>query len=159
MEEVVLLLAEGQGPTDHCDLIQAKNVTTLAGIKGQRWTPDDAEDKWVAALLPADAEATYTGLRNGDGFSSLQSWGETTLGMVTGNNRYFALNIETVRKLHLKANELMKLCPPGSRHLRGLGFTERAWKDMTADGSAGYLFDPSVKRQSAHALAYGSAQK
>ena len=154
MEEVVLLLAEGQGPTDHCDLIQAKNVTTLAGIKGQRWTPDDAEDKWVAALLPADAEATYTGLRNGDGFSSLQSWGETTLGMVTGNNRYFALNIETVRKLHLKANELMKLCPPGSRHLRGLGFTERAWKDMTADGSAGYLFDPSVKRQSAHALAY-----
>ena len=55
MEEVVLLLAEGQGPTDHCDLIQAKNVTTLAGIKGQRWTPDDAEDKWVAGLLPADA--------------------------------------------------------------------------------------------------------
>ena len=154
MEEVVLLLAEGQGPTDHCDLIQAKNVTTLAGVKGQRWTPDDAADKWVAGLLPADAEAIYAGLRKGDGFSSLQSWGETNLGMVTGNNRYFALNVETARKLHLKANELMKICPPGSRHLRGLGFTERAWKDMTADGSAGYLFDPSVKRQSAHALAY-----
>ena len=45
MEEVVLLLAEGQGPTDYCDLIQAKNVTTLTDTKGQRWTPDDAEDK------------------------------------------------------------------------------------------------------------------
>ena len=98
MEEVVLLLAEGQGPTDHCDLIQAKNVTMLAGTKGQRWTPEDAEDKWMAGLLPADAEAIYAGLRKGDGFSSLQSWGETNLGMVTGNNRYFAFNVETVQQ-------------------------------------------------------------
>jgi adenine-specific DNA methylase len=154
MEEVVLLLAEGQGPTDHCELLQTKNVSTLGGISDQRWTPADSEDKWVTGLLPADAAMTYDDLVKGAGFSPLLAWGETSLGMVTGNNKFFALTGDVAHKLGLKANELMKICPPGSRHLRGLGFTEKAWTEMVRQGSRGYLFDPSLKDQSDNALAY-----
>ena len=35
------------------------------------------------------------------GFAPLQCWGETTLGMVTGNNRFFALSPDRVDALGL----------------------------------------------------------
>ena len=157
LEEVVLLLAEGEGPTDHCDLLQTKNVSTLSSIDGQKWTPADAEDKWVTGLLPSDTASLYAGLAAGDNYSPLAGWGETNLGMVTGNNRYFALSATRAQELGLAASELLRICPPGSRHLRGLGFTDKAWRDMVTDGSAGYLFDPDPIQPSKAARAYITA--
>lgn len=87
-------------------------------------------------------------------FEPLQRWGETSLGMVTGNNRYFTLSAARVRELELNERELLRICPPWSRHLRGLNFTERTWREMLDAGSAGYLFDPPAKNVSASALAY-----
>jgi adenine-specific DNA-methyltransferase len=162
MEEVLLLLAEGQGPTDHCDLLQTKNLSTLRVADGQQWRPAGADEKWLTGLLPPDAAALYADAVSGLNFSSLVEWGETSLGMVTGNNRYFTLTAARARELHLKPNELLAICPPGSRHLRGLGFAEKAWTDMIADGAAGYLFAPSPTNPSPEALAYikaGEAQR
>lgn len=157
MEEVVLLLAEGQGPTDHCDLLQIKNLSALSAIGGQRWTPADAEDKWVTGLLQTDAAAVYAGIVKDEGFSPLVAWGETNLGMVTGNNRYFTMTAQRARELRLSEGELLKICPPGSRHLRGLGFGEKAWSEMLADGAPGYLFIPRAGHLSAAAAAYVKA--
>ena len=39
LEEVVLLLAEGCGPTNHCELHQAKNIGSLSDPDWKRWTP------------------------------------------------------------------------------------------------------------------------
>jgi len=154
MEEVVLLLAEGQGPTDHCDLLQSKNLSTLTHVGGQKWTPAAAEDKWLTGLLPPDAAETYGAVIKDTNFSTLLDWGETNLGMVTGNNRYFTMTAARARELRLRANELLKICPPGSRHLRGLGFADKAWADMLAEGAQGYLFAPSAASPSDAALAY-----
>jgi adenine-specific DNA-methyltransferase len=154
LEEVVLLLAEGQGPTSHCDLVQARNLENLSGIEAQAWTPTDLGGKWTAGLLPAAAEEIYSRVLTEQAFETLQEWGETDLGMVTGNNRYFTLSSQKVKDLKLGASDLKRICPPGSRHLRGLNFTESAWQEMLGDGSAGYLFDPSLTRPSANALSY-----
>lgn len=154
LEEVVLLLAEGQGPTDHCEVVQARNVENLSGLQPQAWTPSDSEDKWTAGLLPAPAEAIYSRVLADGSFETIQSWGETDLGMVTGNNRYFMLTTQKVRELKLSHSELTKICPAGSRHLRGLNFTERAWEEMLKEGHAGYLFDPAADDPSSAALAY-----
>ena len=54
----------------------------------------------------------------------LSEWGDTTLGMVTGNNKYFSLSGDHVRKLGLKETDIVRLSPPGSRHLRGLSLTD-----------------------------------
>jgi adenine-specific DNA methylase len=153
-EEVVLLLAEGQGPTDHCELVQAKNAGALTALTPHTWTPANVEDKWTAGLLTANAAEIYQRMLNSGGIESLQAWGETNLGMVTGNNRFFTLNAAAAKELKLKAAELLHICPPGSRHLRGLGFADRAWKDMRDEGARVYLFDPSEKNVSAEALAY-----
>jgi adenine-specific DNA-methyltransferase len=153
LEEVVLLLAEGQGPTSHCELVQARNMTALHGLTPQVWEPRNAEDKWTAGLLPTDVAGLYKQILTSGSFEILEAWGDTSLGMVTGNNRYFCLSAAEVKRLGLKKSELLPLCPPGSRHLRGLGFTTRAWKEMSEDGASVYLFD-AKGQPSDTALAY-----
>ena len=154
LEEVVLLLAEGQGPTLHCELVQARNLRDLPHLQPQTWTPQDAKDKWIAGLLPNEAGNIYAEVLASGEFGPLQLWGETNLGMVTGNNSYFVLTAERARELKLGDAELLPICPPGSRHLRGLGFTERAWRDMVREGYSGLLFDPPIQEPSPAARAY-----
>jgi hypothetical protein len=77
-----------------------------------------------------------------DGFETLSAWGQTYLGAVTGNNDYFSLSREQATKLGLKATELERISPPGSRHLRGHRFTDAAWDAMAESGAQCLLFYP-----------------
>jgi hypothetical protein len=149
LEEVVLLLADGFDPdgtrgTDHCDVYQVQNADALAGSPvANRWRPASRSAKWTASLLPPAASAAFGELTSGGGFGVLQDWGETTLGMVTGNNGYFALSPQRVHELGLKPADLVPLSPPGSRHLRGLAFTASARRALGDQGSATSLFRPA----------------
>jgi hypothetical protein len=161
LEEVVLLLADGfkQGPTDHASVYQARNAAELATLAaGRSWRPDRPEDKWTPSLLSSEALGAYAGLHAGDGFTVLETWGDTTLGMVTGNNRYFALSPERVRELKLQPSDLIRLSPPGSKHLRGLAFTDSALQELGATGASTWLFRPNGDPSDA-AAAYIDAGK
>lgn len=146
LEEVVLLLAEGydDGPADHCELYQVLNGDDLGKATGvgHLWTPNPTDGKWTPSLLSPDALKAFVALEDSDGFTTLDTWGDTTLGMVTGNNRYFALSPQRVRELGLAASDVMPLSPPGSRHLRGLTFTAAGAAELSAAGSATWLFRP-----------------
>jgi adenine-specific DNA-methyltransferase len=145
--DAVLLLAEGydDGPTDHCRIYQARNAEALSEVvtRPRTWRPESPEAKWTGSLLSTETLAAYASLSTGEHFTTLETWGDTTLGMVTGNNRYFALSPARVRELGLRPTDLIRLSPPGSRHLRGLSFTESAWKEMGKAGSPTYLFRPA----------------
>ncbi|BBY60151.1 methyltransferase [Mycolicibacterium sarraceniae] len=145
-EDVLLLLADGygQGPTDHASIYQARNAAELATIAaGRTWTPPSPGDKWTPSLLSADALDAYTNLLSGGGFTVLETWGDTTLGMVTGNNKYFALSPARVADLGLESTDILRLSPPGSRHLRGLAFGTAALNELGRNGSATWLFRPA----------------
>lgn len=146
LEEVVLLLADGyeEGPTDLFRVVQARDGDGLRETSVARsWKPDTPEAKWTPSLLSSEALASFATLTHGDDFGTLQTWGETTLGMVTGNNRYFALSPERVGEQGLRPSDLVRLSPPGSRHLRGLTFTEAALDELGKAGSSTWLFRPS----------------
>ncbi|EWS99698.1 methyltransferase [Intrasporangium oryzae NRRL B-24470] len=160
LEEVVLLMADGfdDGGTDHCFVYQARSAADLEELLvARRWTPVNSADKWTPSLLPHAAFDAYTTLVSGDGFTDLEEWGDTTLGMVTGNNHYFALTDARVAELGIPRAELLPLSPPGSTHLRGLTFTTSAHEEMLRGGSAGWLFRPSNGEPSEAALAYIAA--
>jgi adenine-specific DNA-methyltransferase len=154
MAEVILLLAEGTGPTDHCELYQARNLAALETLSWRSWIPESPEQKWIQGLLPQEAGAVYTKIRSGESFAELRDWGKTDLGIVTGNNRYFALDGATIEKLKLPARELVAISPPSSRHLRGLSFSESDWTAMSIDGARTHLFYPSAVSPSAAAQRY-----
>ena len=148
LEEVVLLMADGygRGPTDHCCIYQARTAADLSATLVPRlWRPDQPDSKWTPSLLSADALAAYATLADSQEFAPLQTWGETTLGMVTGNNRYFALSAQRITEAQLQAQDLIRLSPPGSRHLRGLSLTKSALTELSQSGSATWLFRPTAE--------------
>jgi len=151
LEEVVLLLAEdalAPGGTDHCELYQVATAADLApervgGYSPQhRWRPQEAGAKWTPALLSSAALAVYGAAVAGTEFTGLQSWGETTLGAVTGRNSYFTLAPADAARLGLRAAETVALSPPGSRHLRELSLPTQRWRALGAAGWRTLLFRP-----------------
>jgi adenine-specific DNA-methyltransferase len=153
LEEVVLLLADGVGPTDHCELYQVHDLADLraVGTIGRSWHPVRPEGKWTPSLVPPLALKAYDELVADDAFTNLESWGDTTLGMVTGNNKYFSMSPTRAKELGLRKSDVIALSPPGSTHLRGLTFSERAWQEMGDAGRATYLFRPPGKAGAAAA--------
>jgi adenine-specific DNA methylase len=144
-EDVVLLLADGfdEGSTGHASIYQAQNAAALSEtLAVTTWTPADPADKWTPSLLSPTALTVYGSLLHDGDFTPLETWGDTTLGMVTGNNKYFSISPQKAVDLGLAASDLLKLSPPGSSHLRGLTFGTEAWKALGAKGSATYLFRP-----------------
>ena len=144
LEEVVLLLAEGEGPTDHCELHQVHDAAQLAGTRRavSKWRPTDPEGKWTPALLEPDALAAYREVMDHPDFTTLHGWGETTLGAVTGNNGYFALTDSRVAEQGLGVNDVAPLSPPGSRHLRALAFRQSDWESLRSREGRTWLFRP-----------------
>ena len=145
LEEVVLLLAEGQGGASHFELYQAGSPAALPTQDAPAWTEHRVAGgtKWTPALIAADALSLYRRLTEGPGFAPMLEWGETWLGAVTGNNAFFALGRDEAARLGLSADDLLEISPPGSRHLRGLAFDRQAWEKLAADGAACFLFDPA----------------
>lgn len=150
LEEVVLLLADSYVPDghrsdpQHMHLWQVRDSDGLAQLTAsRRWTPPGKGAKWSAGLLSAAGLRAFDAAIGSDEFTRLETWGDTTLGMVTGSNQFFTLSPAKAEALGLEASDFISLSPPGSRHLRGLGLTDKALQTLGASGQSTYLFRPS----------------
>lgn len=159
LEEVVLLLAESTGPSKFFEVYHARDLAGLQQIAPAAWIPfaPENEDKWLRALVPTEALTVVADALSGGNFENLVDWGETFLGIVTGNNRYFTLSRAEARDLGISESELLRISPPGSRHLRGLTFTEKAWEELAAEGRRCFLLAPNSENPSEAARQYIAA--
>jgi len=158
--DIVLLLADGFAlPGDRTRLrtLQVRNARSLENLPAEPtfepFTLDTAQQKWTAALLPAEPLRAFDQVRGDGGFCTLADWGRVSLGIVTGNNGFFALNPEQAARRGLGPRDLLPLSPPGSSHLRDLDFTAQHLHDLAATGAATWLFRPDEPRSPA-ATAY-----
>jgi adenine-specific DNA-methyltransferase len=154
LEEVVLLLAEGSGGARCFEVYQTRDAESLEAVELATWkTHVPGEDeKWTPALLAHNAFATYRDLA-ASSFEELSAWGSAYLGAVTGNNDFFSFTADEATALGLAETDLIRISPPGSRHMRGLAITEAAWKQLARDGGRCYLLSPKGE-PSAAALSY-----
>lgn len=146
--DVLLLLADGfeEGPTDHAAIYQAQDAESLATMgRPSTWAPSDPAGKWTSLLVDPDAERPLRSLRACGLFTDLEAWGDTTLGMVTGNNNYFALSPARVHELGLRRSDLVRLSPPGSAHLRRLDLTSADLARLGRQGRSTWLFRPTSR--------------
>jgi adenine-specific DNA-methyltransferase len=146
-EEVILLLAEGAGPTKHFEVYPATSVACLSSLRASRWREYEpqCDTKWSSALLANAQNGNYQESLKRSNFCTLVDWGTTYLGAVTGNNDYFALRASEVDNNGLRENELRRISPPGSKHLRCNTFTTKAWEALARADTKCYLFFPQGK--------------
>lgn len=142
LEDVVLLLAEGTGGADRFELHQTKNAQTLLqdSVAWEQYVPEKG-GKWTPALVARSAFSAYERLVS-QTCEGLSAWGRTYLGSVTGNNKFFSLSPAELLEKGLDASELLRISPPGSRHLRGLEFSNASWKALASENAKTYLFYP-----------------
>lgn len=147
LEEVVLLLAEGEGGASCFEVFQASNLDALPAVEAAPWRQHRPEDgaKWTPGLVSASIFETYRELCGRKEFETLADWGQTYLGAVTGANAFFALKATEVKARGMKDDELLAISPPGSRHLRGPRFTRACWEIMAKEGARCFLFYPKDK--------------
>lgn len=161
LEDVVLLLAEGDGTSDNIELFQARNTEDLLYLRANSsaWTAYKPLEnaKWTTAFVDPATASLLQEYENSQGFVQLSNWGSAYLGAVTGNNQYFTLTREQLAASGLRHSDVLRISPPGSRHLRGFAFTDQAWAGMAAEGHACYLFYPDSDELTQASLSYISA--
>ena len=143
LEEVVLLLADGNGGARCLEVHQTRDVKSLGTVEATQWTSHtpDADEKWTPALVAQDTFATYRKLA-GERFEPLSVWGGAYLGAVTGKNQFFSLTVDEVAAHGLREDDVIRISPPGTRHLRGLTFTVPVWQGLARAGARCLLLYP-----------------
>jgi adenine-specific DNA-methyltransferase len=142
--EALLLLCEGNGGTDHFTVRQLRSVSELDDpAQWLKYRPTSNSDKWTGALLSGLAGPSLLADLQGHGsFVTLADWGTISLGTVTGNNGYFAMSPERANELGIGMDELVRISPPGSHHLRRIRFTSSALVALGRSGAQSLLFRP-----------------
>ncbi|ARJ07559.1 methyltransferase [Cnuibacter physcomitrellae] len=143
--DTVLVKADGwgQAPSGRASLRQTRNAATLDSLEaGTTWAPISTADRWTPLALSDTTESALRRL-SAQAFVPLSSYGDVSLGAVTGGNRFFALSPSRVRELGIPRRDLLRISPPGSGHLRGLALTDSAMTRLGQAGQATWLLYPS----------------
>lgn len=154
--DTVLVKASGWlgEPAGVATLRQTRDATTLDSLHaGTTWSTTDTAARWTPLHIQDETAAALTALLPSGAFVPLQELGDTTLGMVTGANKFFTLPPHRVRELGIPQRDLLRVSPPGSSHLRGLALTDSAMTRLGQQGQATWLLYPS-ERPAPETLAY-----
>lgn len=142
-EQVVLLVARGTGGCDAFALHQVRDADELRQLHvfdGVAVAPN-AEGKWTDLLLPTERRTLFRQLTSAH-FVDLASYGAPELGTVTGANKFFALSQATRETFELEAGDVTAIVPPGTKHVKGTGFTKGRWEQLKLQGERVWLLNP-----------------
>jgi hypothetical protein len=141
-EQVVLLVAEGQGPCGGFLVHQVRDAAELA--EGHILDPMPASPaafgKWSDLALSQEQRSLLKRVHSK--MTRLDTYGTPELGGVTGNNSYFTLTEKTRREFNIDPKHLQRISPPGTKHLKGMAFTEADWEDLKVANERVWLLRP-----------------
>jgi hypothetical protein len=144
LTDALLLLAEGTGGCNHLEIVQVRNFADLSDAANvTSWVPPCHDSRWVSSLIDPDAMAVLSSASESNVLIPLAEWGRVALGTVTGANGYFALTHTTASRLGLGDDELVRISPPGSSHLRAFTLTHQRYRALGDAGLQVLLFRPS----------------
>ena len=143
--EVLLLLAEGQGPTDSINLLQVADIEGLRNhhFTRRQWKPSRDDTKWSAALIAGESLDLYKEIMDCGDFSRLSDWGDVSLGAVSGNNGYFRMPQIKAIEHGLQHNDLVDVLPSNGKALRGFSYSKRAHQELKQSNEHTLLFYPT----------------
>ena len=147
-EQVVLLVARGSGGCGALALHQVRDAEDLMRrhlFDAEAVAVGPPEDKWTDLLLPLERRSQFHSITKHH-FSPLGTYGQPTLGTVTGANKFFTLTEPTRKRYSIDVRHLKRVVPPGARHIPGTRFSQGDWQQLKADMQRVWLLHPSTKR-------------
>lgn len=143
LANVVLLLAEGTGGCESFSLYHVEDAEDLKAPRpyGHLTVTPAAVGKWSDLLIPPRQRSLFRRVES-QHFVPLSSYGTSELGTVTGANKFFTLSESTRVQYGLSEDQLLKVCPPGTRHLKGLSFSTSQWQSLRDAGERVWLLHP-----------------
>jgi adenine-specific DNA-methyltransferase len=156
LENVVLLLAQGTGGCDAFSLYYVNDGEDLQGIQAfdEYAVTLSNEGKWTDLMLSIKERQVFKRVID-EHFVGLGEYGSPELGTVTGANSFFTMSEATRREYRLvQGRHVFPVCPPGSRHLRGMSFTKRDWEQLRDAGEAVWILHPSADDRSVALFRY-----
>jgi hypothetical protein len=153
LTDAILLFAEGSGGTREIEVVQVRQIQDLdRSTVAVAWEPPTTDSRWVHSLITAGASAVVDRLQSDHLTTTLRDWGTISLGGVTGSNQFFTVSANKARHLHLGPEELTRISPPGSGHLRSFTYSRRSHDTLLLRGAPGLLFRPQGRlSRAAHA--------
>ena len=156
LEDVVLVLAHGTGGCDAFSVYYVDDAEDLYQVQ-----PFDEfamtlseEGKWTDLLLSNEQRRLFRQV-TADQFVGLGSYGAPELGTVTGANAFFTLTEPTRDEYGLVAGkDVRRICPPGTRYLRGLTMTSFEWRRLRDAGEAVWILFPEGNEPSDNVRRY-----
>lgn len=143
--DTVLVKAAGwQGkPAGLATLRQTRDASTLRSLRnGTTWSAVNPTARWTPLLVKDSTTKAIADVVAAGSFVALRDLGKTSLGIVTGANKYFALSPQRVLELGIPRRDLVRISPPGSSHLRGLALTDAVMTRLGRGGQSTWLLYP-----------------
>ncbi len=149
-EKVILVLARGTGGCKAFTLVPVEDAEHLREIRMfgpmHLSVAPPHEGKWTDLLLSVEHRQLYDRIID-DHFIELREYGAPSLGTVTGANGFFCITEQTRREYDIAERHLARICPPGSKHLRGLSFSKRDWERLRDAGERVWMLMPDSNGQ------------
>lgn len=146
-ERVLLVIARGSGGCNAFSLLPVEDAADLQSLRlfgPAHFSVAPAEaGKWSDLLLSTEQRQIFKRVSD-EHCVGLGSYGSIELGSVTGANSFFAISETTRRDFGLMEKQLVRISPPGTKHLKGLSFTNRDWSELRDRGEAVWLLRPSA---------------
>ncbi len=142
----MLLLADGYGQpgSGAFRLHQVHNALGLQSLEpGVLHPVSDPAERWTSSLASLEARGIYDAALANAEFVPLQTWGETSLGAVTGNNKWFTLSERDVAELGLAEQDLIRISPPVPAI-----FADWNWGRRTGSGCVSTVQPPTCSARS-----------
>lgn len=160
-EQVVLLVAHGEGPGESFCIVRVDDAADLADIHpGDPIGRDTTSSgKWTHLTLTSEENRLYRKVK--DLMAPLSTYGQPELGTVTGGNDFFTMTEATRRRYGIPEKHLKPISPPGTRHLTGLTFSRVDWEELKATKGRVWLLHPEATAKGAgleRYIAYGEAE-
>ncbi|MEV8375204.1 N-6 DNA methylase [Kribbella sp. NPDC056861] len=155
LEKVVLVLAEGSGGCEAFSLYHVEDADDLLTIDPySNWSVmPAAEGKWTDLLLPNRQRQLFRSVVS-EHFQPLRDYGTTELGIVTGANSFFAISEATRLHHGIEDDQVVRISPPGTRHLRGASFSRQQWEELRDAGERVWLLRPDADDRRPGLMAY-----
>ena len=141
-QEVVVFIGEKGKSEKGIKIVELNNLEDLENLniyENGFQKLNHVHEKWTKYFMTIQENQLISDLKRDNRFQTLSETGIINVGITTGNNKYFSINKNTVKKYDLAG--VVRPLIGRSSHAHSIYFKKEDWKENVEQGKSAYLLD------------------